>query len=483
MSKTLVVVDDKSQFPQLKTELLEFADYLAQYPKQSESQTRVINLCKTTQYLSRGYYCSLLAEARRHKVLPSVRTINDIAELTSDNNKLSIPIPKTILKQADVKNNDCLFIYFGWCESERYQKLAKHVYLRFSVPILIVKLQVEGQRLFASPSNIGFEELDHKQQKQFLDRLEQFTGKVWRSASQKRFRWDMAILVNDNEKMPPSDKKALTKFVKAAEKYGINAELVNHEQVTMVSRYDALFLRETTAIQHHTYRLASRAEQEGLVVIDDPMSILRCCNKVFLHDAFTYNQVPTLKTRFVSDCSAATVAEIEQEFTYPIVLKLPESSFSLGVFKVANRTELVKQLTHLFETSSLILIQEYFNTEFDWRIGVLNGRALYACRYYMARNHWQIYNHASKRNSSGGFETLPTFEVPRLVLQAAIKACQFIGNGLYGVDIKQSENKVCVIEVNDNPSIENKVEDLYLGDELYMQIMQEFADRLETRGK
>ena len=101
----------------------------------------------------------------------------------------------------------------------------------------------------------------------------------------------------------------------------------------------------------------------------------------------------------------------------------------------------------------------------------------------MARGHWQIYNHDSKTNTSGAFETLPTFEVPKLVLDAAVKACSMIGKSLYGVDIKQANGKVYVIEVNDNPSIESKVEDLYLGKELYMIIMQEFANRLEARGR
>jgi len=40
-----------------------------------------------------------------------------------------------------------------------------------------------------------------------------------------------------------------------------------------------------------------------------------------------------------------------------------------------------------------------------------------------------------------------------------------------------------VIEVNDNPSIDYRVEDQYVGDELYMMIMQEFVDRLERRGR
>ena len=68
-------------------------------------------------------------------------------------------------------------------------------------------------------------------------------------------------------------------------------------------------------------------------------------------------------------------------------------------------------------------------------------------------------------------------------MDAAVKAARIIGKGLYGVDLKQHGNHVYVIEVNDNPSIDQGVEDEYLGNELYMQIMAEFAQRLENRGR
>jgi len=52
------------------------------YMKQDEYKTshrlKVINLCKSYQYQSEGYYISLLAEARGHKSLPDVATIRDI---------------------------------------------------------------------------------------------------------------------------------------------------------------------------------------------------------------------------------------------------------------------------------------------------------------------------------------------------------------------------------------------------------------------
>jgi len=66
-------------------------------------------------------------------------------------------------------------------------------------------------------------------------------------------------------------------------------------------------------------------------------------------------------------------------------------------------------------------------------------------------------------------------------VRAALKAANLIGNGFYGVDVKQADNKVAVIEVNDNPSIDFGVEDAYLGEDLYRIILEEFIRRLERK--
>ena len=113
---------------------------------------------------------------------------------------------------------------------------------------------------------------------------------------------------------------------------------------------------------------------------------------------------------------------------------------------------------------------------------ILNNKPLYACRYFMVKKHWQIYRHGNSRTASGGFDTLPTFEVPRDVLRSALAATQPIGDSLYGVDVKEKDGKGYVIEVNDNPNIDRGVEDKYLGEELYRLIMGEFLRRIEERG-
>jgi glutathione synthase/RimK-type ligase-like ATP-grasp enzyme len=98
----------------------------------------------------------------------------------------------------------------------------------------------------------------------------------------------------------------------------------------------------------------------------------------------------------------------------------------------------------------------------------------------MVKNHWQIYRHGKQRVASGDFDTLPTFEVPREVLQSAQAATRPIGCGLYGVDVKERDGMGYVVEVNDNPNMDRGIEDRYLGDELYRLVMAEFLRRIEA---
>jgi glutathione synthase/RimK-type ligase-like ATP-grasp enzyme len=219
-----------------------------------------------------------------------------------------------------------------------------------------------------------------------------------------------------------------------------------------------------------------------MVVMDDPTSILRCTNKIFLNDLMVARKLATPITEIIYRDDARRVRELPDRLGLPIVLKIPDGSFSRGVVKVETREALEKAAAELFSHSALLIAQEYLYTEFDWRIGVLNHEPLYACQYYMSRGHWQIYNHGAKGTAkSGGFRTVPVREAPSEVVKLALKATQTIGDGLYGVDLKQIGDKPVVIEVNDNPSIDAGVEDSYLGEDLYLRIMQEFLRRLELK--
>ncbi|WP_415878525.1 RimK family protein [Methylomonas sp. TEB] len=488
MASTLLVVDDLSDWNPYypSDQVVSFEDYLASEQTDPDQRVRVINLCSSYTYLSDGYYCSLLAEARNHHVIPSVKVINDLGKnalYRLQLEDLNQPLARAF-KHQNQNGEVTLYSYFGTTPEPAFQELARLLFERFACPILEISLRFEQQWQITDLKAVSPRQLDDAMQTLFADALDRFSKKVWRkSRTRKTARYDLAILINPSEQLPPSNRGALKKFIDAGRQLGIDVELITLNHYGRLPEFDGLFIRETTAIDHHTYRFAKKAEAEGLVVIDDPTSILRCANKVYLADLFRTHKVPSPKTWILHKGNTQHLDNLEASAGYPVVIKIPDGSFSRGIVKVHNRQELESKVAELFEQSALLLAQEFLYTDFDWRIGIFNQKALYACRYFMVKNHWQIYRHGAKRTDSGNFDTLPTFEVPKGVLDAALRATQPIGNGLYGVDVKEIKGKGYVIEVNDNPSIDSGVEDKYLGDELYKAIMSEFLRRMDNRSK
>src|SRR5690606_36187904 len=138
---------------------------------------------------------------------------------------------------------------------------------------------------------------ENAEQEAFANALDHFSAQLWRKQrTQKISRYDMAILVNPDDPLPASDDKALKTCVKIGHTPGIHVDFIGRKDIRKRPEYDMLFIRETTNINHHTFQFASRAEAEGLAVMDDPQSIFRCTNKVYLADLFSTRGIPTPKT-------------------------------------------------------------------------------------------------------------------------------------------------------------------------------------------
>jgi glutathione synthase/RimK-type ligase-like ATP-grasp enzyme len=494
MSRLVIVVEKPTDWASYhpSAHVVAAIDYLKQpVGERDEPRTQVINLCRSYKYLGLGYYVSLLAEARGHKVIPAVRTINDLRrrsvygiDIEDLNQKLTRLLRDGSRDATDVG----LLVYFGRTDHSSMQDLARQVFEAFPCPLLKIEFQRQKIWQIASVRAVGLHTLSDDQEDAFAAALDAFSHKLWRKPrARRKYRYDLALLQDPAEAFPPSNKKALKAFVAAGRELGIEVDLIGRNDYARLAEYDALFIRETTALTNHTYRFAHRAEREDMVVIDDPVSILRCTNKIYLHDLLTSRRLPTPRTETVLRDDQAKLRALPELLGFPLVLKIPDGSFSRGIARVETLEALRRESDLLFQHTALLLAQEYLYTEFDWRIGVLNHQALYACQYFMSRGHWQIYNHAAKSSSrSGEFRTFPVRQAPADVVKLALKATAAIGNGLYGVDIKvvgstPDERRVAIIEVNDNPNIDAGVEDAYLGDDLYRRVMQEFLRRLEHR--
>lgn len=451
----------------------------------SKRGLRVINLCRSYSYLSIGYYVSLLAEARGQKALPSVQTLIDLSRksiYSLEIDYINDEIDKAIRKHRIAESSTTieLDIIFGLSNVPELKNLARSIFEIFPCPFIRVEFRRTGQWQIHSMKPLYLHSLDAGQIDIFNMFFNSYLGQRWRKPKTRWVaKYDLAILYNPAEKLPPSNKAALNKFISVGKKLGINAELIEKKDFNRLAEYDALFIRETTAIEHHTYTFAKKARAEGMVVIDDPDSIVRCTNKVYLTELLQTQKIPVPSTMILTE---KDFKQVENTLEFPVVLKIPDGSFSRGIYKAENRQQAQEFAKLLFKESDIILAQEYMYTEFDWRIGVFGRKPLFACQYFMSKAHWQIVKHESNgRATEGGYKAWALEDIDPKIIDIALKAADVIGDGLYGVDLKQNKHGVFVMEVNDNPNLETGVEDAVLGDGLYIRILDEFIRRMEMR--
>src|SRR6202008_2586431 len=239
----------------------------------------------------------------------------------------------------------------------------------------------------------------------FRESLHNHTKREWRDPKARSVaKYDLAVLYDPNKKVAPPSAASIKHMARIAERLSVDVEPVTRRQLSEVAEYDGLFIRETTSIDNHTYRFARRAWQEGMPVIDDPISMIRCTNKVFLMELLSSNQVPTPPTVIIPEGGDPNQAV--DELGLPLVVKIPDGSFSRGVHKVNSPDEFRRIADELFEETDLLLTQKFLPTEFDWRVGILSGEPIFVCQYRMARGHWQIVKHRADGSSrEGGFRT------------------------------------------------------------------------------
>ncbi len=480
--KVLFVVNREEEWPYEipGTGVARARDYLTGSAYTNGACERVVNLCRSDRYQGRGYYVSLLAEARGHRPLPNVGTIEDLnSPLVRRLAQKIEPLLEGALRSPGSEPVQ-IDSYFGVDPSGAHAALAQQLFSMVKAPLLRAQFQFSGARWrMMQLRALGVSEVPADNRQAMIRAATEFAaGRSSRARSVGEERPAIAILHNEDASEPPSNPAAIRKFVRAAEAVGLHAEVIDRHAIDRLENFDALFIRDTTHIGHYTYEFSRRAAELGMAVIDDPDSIVQCNNKVFLNELLARHHIPTPKTLMVH---RDNVEHIVPTLGLPCIVKEPDSAFSLGVRKIETESEVIARAKQLLEKSELIIAQEFVPTRFDWRIALLDRRPLFVAKYFMAPGHWQIIKHEPSARVEGRTAAISVGEAPHAVVATAWKAANLIGDGLYGVDLKQVGEEVYVIEINDNPNVDSGNEDGVLGDALYREVMGVFARRIRER--
>lgn len=484
MSDWLILVESASDLQQYETphKVMRIRDYLTNPQLFTARRPNVINLARSYAYQSEGYYASLLAEARRHRVAPTVQPMVELRQKSLYAHALP-ELDAALAK--DIEGNaapvERILVAFASANVRGYQRFSKLIYDWFRMPVIEALVAGGSKPAIQSLRPIAPHRLKGEEREFFLSALANHTNRRWTAPKAKAAaRWSLAVLTDQREDNPPSSSASVKKLAAIADKMGVEVEPLYPNELASLAEFDALFIRATTAIDNFTYRFARRAEQEGMPVIDDTESMIRCTNKVYLKELLGNANILAPRTEILDEKS--NFGEVIERLGAPVVLKAPDGSFSRSVHKVGTVAEFQERAKILFKDTALILAQEYMPTDFDWRVGVLGGEPLFVSQYKMARGHWQIAKHTANGDINfGGTQTMPIEDAPPAVVETAVKCARLIGEGLYGIDLKQNERGVFVIEINDNPNLDTDYEDAVLKDELWRRLIAWFAQRLEKR--
>lgn len=288
---------------------------------------------------------------------------------------------------------------------------------------------------------------------------------------------DIACFVERYTTSRAEEMTALVNFKLAAHQLGHRMEYVYRQDIDRIPSFDALFIRSLTDPLNAAYVASRMAELHGMRVIDDPDSIIICCDKINMYMHLLRAGIKIPETRFICkrELDRRTMEGLFGELGTPLILKAPHTSFSMHVDKVESVHAFQETARKYFRRADEIVVQRFIPSRFDWRVTTLNGQVLFVCKYLMPGDSWKI-----QRNDNGHIVWAKIEAVdPRLadpkLLEVGVRASRAIGNGLYGVDIKEVDGEYVVIEVNDNPNIDAGGEDAR-NPEVYERIVRYLAN-------
>ncbi|MGQ0561049.1 MAG: glutamate-cysteine ligase family protein [Gemmatimonadota bacterium] len=519
-SNVIVVVTDARDVEGLACTVATADEYLEGDARFAGPNALIVNLSRSIVYGSKGYYVSLLADARGQQVLPTVQTMAGLAEpyarfralqeagaptidaaemvvrrrtaetadggvqtIERQSGRFPVPFVRDEAGQYGPATPEQVvetLIVLGTCLAARFQRAARAVYTEWPAPLLRMQVvREDGQWKIAQVAAAAPDELSADERAKLIAILNDDCRFERRDRPRETIRAALAVLVDPANPFSPSSAETIDRLERVAARMNVHVARIGLNDLRRLSEYDALFVRAHTGVTHTAFQFALRAEALGMPVIDTTAATIRCTNKVYLEELLRRAGIPTPETRIITrNADWSQVAELGM----PFVLKLPDGDFSAAVHKITNAQEFEQYARRMFRRSPLLIAQEWLPTGYDWRIGVLGGELLFAAKYYMARGHWQIRSVEMGTERYGRVEAVARASAPRAVVAVALRAAQLLGDGFYGVDLKVGPNGPLVIEVNDNPNLDVGYEDTADGDLIYEDIVRFFVERVETAG-
>jgi len=246
MTGWVILVDQPKDLPNADTphKVITTSEYLARPRLFDVGRPKLVNLARSYAYQSKGYYASLLAEARGHRVVPTVETMLELREAK---------LYEHALPELEDELNRCarradfqpegelkLLVCFGIAHDPRFESFGRLLFDWFRCPALEVMVE-PGTWLSIDrirPRNIT--RLANGEATFLRESLHQHTRREWRDPKARTLaKYDLAVLYDPNEKLPPSSPNTIKYMARIAEKLSIDVEPITRKQLPELAEHMA----------------------------------------------------------------------------------------------------------------------------------------------------------------------------------------------------------------------------------------------------
>src|SRR3954471_13399826 len=200
--KAVIVTDQKQNWFEIpEATVLTARRYLSEPENGNQGTVRVLNLCRTGRYQGRGYYVSLVAEARGQRPVADVKTIEDLrseAFVRALAAEIQPLLQKTLHRHESERFQ--LDVYLG--KHATHQGLAEQLFASVRAPLLrVLFARAEGSWRLDALQAMGLADVPLQDRAFLIEAVKSFMAEssVARRQGTKSDRPRLAILWDPKE--------------------------------------------------------------------------------------------------------------------------------------------------------------------------------------------------------------------------------------------------------------------------------------------
>jgi len=226
-------------------------------------------------------------------------------------------------------------------------------------------------------------------------------------------------------------------------------DVVNTNNNASLTEYNIVYLRYWGNTQGHAIAVTHFCRQKDIPFVDKEAYRQGSFNKITQYINLFEAQVAFPRT-LIADGEQLLARYIEHSFVFPLIIKSISGTRGKDNYLVHDEAEMREILTS--NSHLLFALQEFVPNNGDYRVIVMGNKVVSVIERKASGD-----THLNNTSQGGSARIVENATLPPEVLEASVRAAQYFGRDIAGVDMVKSkaDGRYYCFEVNRAPQIEH----------------------------